>query len=60
MFGLGTQELVLIFLVVFFLFGAAKLPQIARDMGEFIKTLRGSVNEPVKIKRKRKKKVADA
>lgn len=39
--GLGTQELVVIFLIVLLLFGAKKLPQLARgvgkSMGEFKK-----------------------
>lgn len=31
---LGTQEMVLIFLVLLLLFGAKKLPQLARGMGK--------------------------
>ncbi len=31
---IGTQEMVLIFLVVILLFGASKLPELARSMGK--------------------------
>lgn len=41
MFGLGTQEILIIFLIVLLLFGAKKLPELARgigkSMGEFRK-----------------------
>jgi sec-independent protein translocase protein TatA len=44
--GLGMGELVLIFLVVLLLFGAGKIPKIAKDIGggirEFKKSLDGS------------------
>jgi sec-independent protein translocase protein TatA len=35
--GLGTQELVLIFLVVILLFGASKLPELARGSGRALR-----------------------
>jgi len=42
---LGTFELVIIFLVVLLLFGAAKLPEVGRSLGqgiqEFRKALKG-------------------
>ncbi len=31
---IGTQEMVLIFLVILLLFGASKLPELARSMGK--------------------------
>ncbi len=31
---IGTQEMILIFLVVILLFGASKLPELARSMGK--------------------------
>jgi len=37
MFGLGTQELFLILLIVFVLFGATKLPQIGSGVGQAIR-----------------------
>jgi sec-independent protein translocase protein TatA len=33
LFGIGTQEVVLIFLIVLLLFGARKLPDLARSLG---------------------------
>ena len=36
MFGLGVQELVLIFLIILVLFGASRLPQLGRGLGEGI------------------------
>jgi sec-independent protein translocase protein TatA len=36
MFGLGGQELILIFLVVLLFFGAKKLPELARGLGKGI------------------------
>ena len=36
MFGLGIGELVLIFLIVVIIFGASKLPQLGRGLGEGI------------------------
>lgn len=37
MFGLGTMELVLIFGVIILLFGAAKLPDLARGTGRALR-----------------------
>ena len=33
-FGLGGQEMILVFLIVLLLFGAKKLPQLARGIGK--------------------------
>ena len=41
----GPMELVLIFLIVFLLFGAKKLPEIARGLGEGIKEFKKSMSE---------------
>lgn len=37
MFGLGIQELVIIFLIVMVLFGARKLPEIGKGLGKGIR-----------------------
>jgi sec-independent protein translocase protein TatA len=37
MFGLGFPELLLIFLIVFILFGANKLPRLGAGLGEAIR-----------------------
>ena len=36
MFGIGPPELVLIFLIILVLFGATRLPQLGRGLGEGI------------------------
>lgn len=50
MFGLGMQELIVIFLIVFLLFGAKNLPEIAKGLGKSIKEFKNalrSMNEDV-------------
>ncbi|MEA2031825.1 MAG: twin-arginine translocase TatA/TatE family subunit [candidate division Zixibacteria bacterium] len=44
-FGLGFGELVLIFLVILLLFGAKRLPDIARGLGKGIREFKESVKE---------------
>ena len=43
MFGLGTQELVIILAIVFLIFGAKRLPEIGSGLGKAIKNFRGGV-----------------
>ena len=45
MFGLGMTELVIILLIVLLLFGAAKLPEIARALGKSIKEFKKAGKE---------------
>jgi sec-independent protein translocase protein TatA len=49
MFGLGTQELVIIFLIVLVLFGASRLPEIGGGIGKAIRNFKKSVSEPDEI-----------
>jgi sec-independent protein translocase protein TatA len=37
MFGLGVQELIIIFLIIMVLFGAKKLPEIGKGLGRGIR-----------------------
>jgi len=46
MFGLGAQELVLILLILGFLFGAKKLPELGRGLGQAIMGFKKSMAEP--------------
>ena len=43
MSNLGTGELVLIFLVILLLFGAKRLPDLAKGLGKGIKEFKGAV-----------------
>ena len=45
MFGLGTQELMVILVIVLVLFGANRLPQIARSLGSSMKEFKKGMNE---------------
>lgn len=43
MFGLGTQELIIILAIVFLIFGAKKLPEIGSGLGKAIKNFKGGI-----------------
>jgi sec-independent protein translocase protein TatA len=43
-YGFGTQELLIIGGLVILLFGGAKLPQLAKGLGEGIREFKKSVN----------------
>ena len=43
--GLGTPELVVILFILLLLFGAAKLPQLARSLGSSMKELRKGMHD---------------
>jgi Tat protein translocase TatB subunit len=45
MFGIGTQELILIFLVAFIFLGPKKLPEIARSLGKAVREFRKASSE---------------
>jgi sec-independent protein translocase protein TatA len=49
MFGLGTQELIIILVIIVVLFGATKLPQIGSGIGQAIKNFKKSVREGEEI-----------
>jgi len=59
MFGFGTQELIIIFLIVLVLFGASRLPEIGGGIGKAIRNFKKSVSEPDAIDVTPKKSVED-
>jgi sec-independent protein translocase protein TatA len=48
MFGLGYQELLIILVIVLILFGANRLPELARSLGSSVKEFKKGVNETTK------------
>jgi sec-independent protein translocase protein TatA len=49
MFGLGPTELIVILVIVVILFGATRLPEIGKGIGEAIKNFKKSVSEQKEI-----------
>lgn len=45
MFGIGVQELVIILIILLLLFGAKKLPELSRSLGQSAKELRKGFDE---------------
>jgi len=45
MFGLGAGEIILILFIILLLFGAKKLPELAKGLGKGIKEFKKASNE---------------
>jgi TatA/E family protein of Tat protein translocase len=45
MFGLSTQELLIIFLIILLLFGANRIPEIGRAMGKGIRDFKRATRD---------------
>lgn len=56
MFGLGTQELLLILAILLLLFGGKRLPELSRSMGQAIKEFRKGFTDDITDKDKKTKK----
>jgi sec-independent protein translocase protein TatA len=44
-FGMGTQEWVVILIIVLVLFGATRVPQLMRSVGQGIKEFKGAIKD---------------
>ena len=44
--SIGAQELILVLVIVVLLFGARKIPDLARGLGEGIRNFRAAMKEP--------------
>jgi sec-independent protein translocase protein TatA len=47
MFGLGWQELVIVLVIIMIIFGAGKLPEVAKSLGQGVKEFKQEANTPV-------------
>jgi sec-independent protein translocase protein TatA len=45
MFGFGIIEIVIVLIIVIVLFGASRLPEIGRGVGEALKNFKKSISE---------------
>lgn len=45
MFGIGSQELMIILLIVFIIFGAKRLPELGSSLGQAIRSFKKGVSE---------------
>lgn len=45
MFGLGTSELIIILILVLIIFGAGKLPQVGKSLGQGLKNFKDGMKD---------------
>ncbi len=48
--GLGVPELVIILIIVVVIFGASRLPQLGKGLGQGIKNFKSSIKDDTSIK----------
>lgn len=49
MFGLGMPELIIIMIIIVILFGATRLPEIGKGIGQAIRNFKKATSEPDEI-----------
>ena len=53
MFALGAQEVVIILAIAFFIFGAKRLPQLGKGLGQSIRGFKKAMEEKPQIEESR-------
>jgi sec-independent protein translocase protein TatA len=48
MFGLKSEELLIVLLIIVFLFGGKKIPELSRSIGEAIREIRKGLTDDVR------------
>jgi len=48
MFGLGTSELIIILILVLIIFGAGKLPQVGKSLGQGLRNFKDGMKDAEK------------
>jgi len=56
MFGLGMQELLIILVILLFVFGPGKIPQVGASLGQTIRGFKKAMEEPKLIPPKEEEK----
>ncbi len=59
-FGLGTGELVVIFLIILLLFGGANLPKLTRSLGMSVKEFKNAVKDDEEVDEAKPTKVTSS
>ncbi|OGE79070.1 MAG: preprotein translocase [Candidatus Doudnabacteria bacterium RIFCSPHIGHO2_01_FULL_46_14] len=54
MFGLGARELIILAAILVLLFGAKKIPELARSIGEAVRHIRNGFSDEEKDKTDKK------
>ena len=55
MFGLGPKDIIIIAAIIVLLFGAKKVPELAKGIGQAVKHIRGGFKDDVEPKDESKK-----
>jgi sec-independent protein translocase protein TatA len=60
MFGMGTQELIIVLVIAFFVFGAKNLPGLGKSLGQAITGFKKGLEEPGSSKPELEQEQAEA